>query len=259
MASQLQSAAAAAATALVPRPVHLPQFEGLDLKARYNSDRCGGDFFDAVVTGCRVLFLLTDIAGKRAETFPIIVEVQSLFRAKALELFGTPDANESEGIAWLARDVNRSLIATAQSARFATAFLGCFNLTFGILTYHNAGRLCAVFRDRSKARVLDSGGIPMGLFTHSTYEPVVLAFEPGAKLLLVTKGITESSRGAAAFGVERVQRILDNSDSASVICDNILREAHAFSNHPWSRVYDFLHPGKQQCRDDMTAVALVRC
>ena len=55
----------------VPLPVNLPELNGLDLKARYYAARCSGDFFDAVATGSRVVFLLTDIAGRRAETFPI--------------------------------------------------------------------------------------------------------------------------------------------------------------------------------------------
>jgi len=237
----------------------LPELEGLDLKARYYADRCGGDFFDGVRLGSRVVFLLTDIAGGRAEAHPIAAEMQKVFRAKAQELFESPGANESEGIALLARDVNRALMEAAHGIRFAPAFLGSFNLVVGTLTYHNAG-LVAVFRDAEGARVLGSDGIPMGLFTHSTYEPALLAFEPGARLLIVTKGVTESRRAATTFGVERVQRVLENSstDSALSICENVLREAHDFDNHPWSRIYDFLHPGKQRCKDDLTAVALVR-
>ena len=243
-----------------PRPVSLPHFEGLDLKARYHSDRCGGDFFDAVATGSRVMFILTDIAGQRAEAHAIAVEVQKVFRTRAQELFEARDANESEGIALLTRDVNRSLIEAAHGVHFAPAFLGCFNLTLGLLTYHNAGRLLAVFHDTSSVRVLDDGGIPLGLFTHSTYEPAILAFEPHAKLLLVTKGITERRRGGTTFGIERVTRILENTntDSALRISEAVLKEACNFDKNPWWRLYDFLHPRQRCSRDDLTAVTLVR-
>jgi hypothetical protein len=79
-------------------------------------------------------------------------------------------------------------------------------------------------------------------------------------LLLVTKGVTESRRGSAEFGARRVERLLEhsNGDAASAICDSVLREAYDFGNHPWSRVYDFLHPRKQRSNEDLTAVALVR-
>jgi serine phosphatase RsbU (regulator of sigma subunit) len=220
-----------------PRPANLPQFEGLDLRVGYNSDRCGGDFFDGLAIGSRVVFLLTDIAGRRPEAGAIAVEVQHEFRTRAQVLFEPSSANESEGIAALAHDVNRSLLKAAHGVRFAPTFLGCFNLTLGILTYHNAGRLLAVFDDAEGVRVLEPGGIPLGLFTHNTYEPAVLAFELRAKLLLVTKGITERRRGATRFGSERVIRSLQNSntDSASRICEAVLREANDFGNHPRSR------------------------
>ena len=260
MASRTELGAMPVHAGLTPRPVSLPPLNGFDLKARYQAARCNGDFFDAVMAGSRVIFLLTDIAGSRAEAHPVAANVQVVFRTKAQEMFESPGANESESIALLARDVNRSLIDAARGVRFAPAFLGCFNLTVSVLTYHNAGALNAIFRDAEGVRVLESGGIPLGLFTHNTYEPAVLAFEPGAKLLLVTKGVTESRRGSTTFGVERVRRVLENAntDSALKICEDVLREASEFNDHPWSRLYDFFHPSKRQCRDDMTAVALVR-
>jgi serine phosphatase RsbU (regulator of sigma subunit) len=243
----------------VPCPVDLTKLEGLDLSARYHSDRSGGDFFDALAIGSRLVFLLTDIAGARSEAHAIAAETQVAFRQTSRDLFGAAGANESEAIAALAHEVNRSLIEAAKGVRFAPTFLGCFNLTLGILTYCNAGRVLAVFRDAETAHVLERGGVPLGLFTHVTYEPAVLAFEPGDKLLLVTKGVTESRQGATEFGVNRVERLLErsNGDSAAEICDTVLREAYDFGNHPWARVYDLLHARKRG-QDDLTAVALVR-
>lgn len=255
----MESGSPSKLTRPTPHPANLPPLEGLDLKARYYSDRCYGDFFDGVVIGSRVVFLLTDIAGTRAEAFPIAVEVQKVFRARARELFGASGANESEGIALLARDVNRSLLEAAQGVRFAPAFLGCFNLVLGVLAYHNAGIL-AVFHDTANSHVVDQGGIPLGLFSHSIYEPAFLAFKPGSKLLLVTKGVADRQRGATTFGSERIGRFLESSgfDSASEICETVLREAYAFGHHAWSRVYDLLHPSQRPNGDDLTAVVLVR-
>jgi serine phosphatase RsbU (regulator of sigma subunit) len=242
-----------------PDQVNLPQFESLDVAVRYHSARCGGDFFDGVVLDSRVLFLLTDIAGKRPETHAIAIDVQNAFRTRAQELFKHSDANESEGVALLARDINRSLIEAAGGVRFAPAFLGCYNLTLNILTYHYAGHFFAVFRDAEKTRVLEPCGIPLGLFTHSTYEPTVLVFDRHAKLLLVTKGITEGRQGPAMLDDERIPLLLENltADAAS-ICEAVLRAADGSGNPPSSRVRDFLHPRDQKHCEDLTAVALVR-
>ncbi len=247
-------------TGTTPCPVNLAKLPGLDISARYHSDRRGGDFFDGLAIGFRMVFLLTDIAGPRAEAHAIAVEAQAAFRQRAWDLFRAPGANESDAIATLAHDVNRSLMEAANGVRFAPTFLGCFNVTLGILTYCNAGRVPAMFRDGKSVCVLERGGVPLGLFTHVTYEPAVLAFEPQDKLLLVTKGVTESRRGAAEFGARRIERLLEHSsgDSASEICDNVLRAAYDFGNHPLSRVYDLLHPRRQRSHEDLTAVALVR-
>ncbi len=247
-------------TGSVPSPPALPRLEGADLSARYHSERRGGDFFDGVLIGSRLIFLLTDISGPRSEAHAIAAEMQITFRQRARELFAPPDANESDALAALAHEVNRSLIEAAKGVRFAPTFLGCFSLSLGVLTYCNAGRILALFRDAGSVRVLERGGVPLGLFTHTTYEPVVLALEPRDKLLMVTKGVTESRRGATEFGAERVERLLENSngDSASKICDTVLREAYEFGNHPWWRLYNLLKSPKQHSKEDLTAVALVR-
>src|ERR1700721_3212015 len=81
-------------TGTTPCPVHLTKLPGLDISAPYPSDRCGGDFFDALTIGFRVVFLLTDIAGPRAETHAIAAEAQGAFRGRAWDLFSAPGANE---------------------------------------------------------------------------------------------------------------------------------------------------------------------
>jgi serine phosphatase RsbU (regulator of sigma subunit) len=242
-----------------PRPADLKSLYGLDVSARYYADRSGGDFFDAVIVGSRLIFLLTDIAGPKSEAHGIASEMQISFRQGAGELFAPDGANESEAIATLAHEVNRALIVAANGVRLAPTFLGCFNLTLGIMTYCNAGQVVAVFRDAESVHVLERGGVPLGLFTHVTYEPALLAFQPKDRLLLATKGIIQSHRGATEFGIGRLERILEQSsgDSAAKICDTVLREAYEFGNHPWARIYNFLH-GKHHAHDDLTAVAMVR-
>jgi serine phosphatase RsbU (regulator of sigma subunit) len=239
-----------------PQPIELPHIESLDVQARYRSPRRGGDFFDGVALDSRLIFLLTDIAGKRPETHAIAADVQNVFRTRAQELFKHSDANESEGIALLARDINRSLIDAAGGVRFAPAFLGCYNLTLNILTYHYAGHFFAIFHDAEKTRALEPCGIPLGLFTHSTYEPAVLGFERNAKLLLVTNGITKGRRGRNILDDERIRLLIENSNTdAASLCEAVLEAAE---KHPSSRVSDLFRPRKRRHRDDLTAVALVR-
>jgi serine phosphatase RsbU (regulator of sigma subunit) len=242
------------------RPVEWSQLEGVDLHAQHYAHCHGGDFFDGLSVDHRVLFLLTDIAGPRSEAPGVVLRVQDTFRQRAQELFTGGDVNESDALAALAHAVNLSLVEAAQGVRLAPMFLGCFNRALGILTYCNAGNLLALFRDAHDVRVLQSGGMPLGLFTHITFEAVFLAFQQGDTLLVVTKGVTESGRGDAEFGADRVERLLKNSTaaSASALCEAILQHTHDQANHPWSRILGLLHVGEERRHDDLTALALVR-
>jgi serine phosphatase RsbU (regulator of sigma subunit) len=244
---------------LTPAPAHLPPLDGLDLCARYFAERSGGDFFDATIVGSRLIFLLTDIAGPKTEAHAVASGMQPVFRDTAAHLFAGVAANESEAIASLAHEVNRSLLETAGSVRLAPAFLACFNLDLGIMTYCNAGQMPAVFRDAEGIHVLEQGGVPLGLFTHVTYEPALLAFQPGDILLLATKGVIQRRQGSAEFGVDHLEQIVANAngDSAAQICDTVLQQANAFGEHPLTHLMKLL-PGKKQEHEDLTAVALVR-
>ena len=90
------------------------------------------------------------------------------------------------------------------------------------------------FTMRREHELFQSVGMPLGLFSHNTYEPAVLAFEPGARLLLVTKAVIESPGRGFEFGAERIERLLANleADSASQICETVLEQAYAFGNRP---------------------------
>jgi serine phosphatase RsbU (regulator of sigma subunit) len=239
-----------------PRRADLGKVDGLDLHAQYYANRTGGDFFDAVRAGSRVAFVLSDIAGRRPETDLISAHVQEVFRARAAEWFAAIDANLMEGTEMLAHAINLALVEAAKGVRFAPTIFGCYDVQLGILAYINAGGLTAVLHDSDGARELPNVSMPLGLFTHLTYEASMQAFEPGAKLLVVTKGVTESMRGKVPFGAERVLEVLQSSkdESADGVCRAVLEAAHGFEK----RSREWLPFGKKVLEEDLTALAMVR-
>lgn len=240
-------------------PVVWSQFKGLDLHASHHSPCRDGDFFDALLVGQHALFLLTDIAGLQLQAREVLSQLQNVYRQKAQELFAGSNVNESDALAELAHGFNLALIEAAQGVHLAPTFLGCFNLAHGILSYCNAGNSLALVRSEGNVRVLESSGMSLGLFTHTTFEATILALQKGDAVLVVTKGVTGSRRGGTEFGVQRVTRTLENKTavSASAICEAVLREAHDFANHPWARFLNYFHRSKRCNQDDLTALALV--
>ena len=230
------------------------RIDGVDLHAQFYSERTGGDFFDTVQVGPRLAFLLTDIAGRRPEVDFITAEVQRVFRATSTELFAAADVNLMEAAETLILAINNALIGISKGVRFAPTFVGCYDVQLGVLAYVNAGGQTAVFRDSEGTRALPNVAMPLGLFTHLTYDASIQAFEPEAVLLVVTKGVTESMRGGDAFGADRVIEVLQRSklESASAVCSAGLDAAHQFEKHRWSPFH-----GKP-VREDMTALAILR-
>jgi serine phosphatase RsbU (regulator of sigma subunit) len=241
-----------------PLRTELKQLPGLDLHAQYHSARTGGDFFDAIQVGSRVAFLLTDIAGKKPDAHPIATATQRAFREKLTEFFSAPDANLMDGTALLVQEINRALIGPSHAVHFAPTFVGCYDLQLGVLAYINAGGQTAVLSDSDGTRPLPNVSVPMGLFSHLTYEPSMQAFEPGAKLLVVTKGIVEARRGRDRFGPERVLEVLEaanGNESAAEIGKAALRAVEDFVRPPWYSIYRF---GRRDEDEDQTALAMVR-
>jgi serine phosphatase RsbU (regulator of sigma subunit) len=242
-----------------PLPTALPPIKGLDLHARYHSSRTGGDFYDAVAAGPHIVFLLTDIAGTRDGAHSIAAAMQDTFRHRVPQLFTNELINMMDTIATLAHEVNTAIYNAAGGSRFAPTFIGCYHVPLGILAYTNSGGQPAIFRDSEGTRILGHVTMPLGLFTHLTFEPAIQAFEPGANMLLVTKGILESRRNQEHFGVERASEIVESATVASAfdLCGAVLKQAHDFRKQPWYSTAN-LPFAKPDRVEDLTALALIR-
>ena len=228
----------------------------IDFHAQSRSERTGGDFFDAVRVGPYLAFLLSDIAGRRPELDPIAAEMQRAFRASATGLFTAPSVNLMEAAESLIIAINNALIAVANGVRFAPSMVGCYDAQLGILAYINAGGQTALFHDSEGTRTLPNASVPLGLFTHMTYDAAIQAFEPGATLLVVTKGVTDNLGSNDQSAQEKIIEVLRAStfDSASAVCTAVLETAHRLEKHQW----DWLPFKGKMPPEDMTALALLR-
>ena len=240
-----------------PLRAELGQTDGLDLHAQHYTDRTGGDFFDALRIGTRVALLLSDIAGRRQEADPIARAMQQAFRVKAVEVFSAADANLMEGTEVLVQAVNHALIGGAKGGIcFAPTVVACYDAQIGVLAYINAGGQTAMLRDSDGTRPLPNASLPLGLTTHMTYEASMQAFEPKARLLMVTKGVTLSRRGKEHFGADQVGQVLEGSkeQTAAGLCQAVLEAAHGFRKRGWGPLALAQRPEAE----DMTALAMVR-
>ena len=245
----------------------MPDLESVHLGAQYRGARVGGDFFDFTRAGdSRLLLLLLDIAGKRDEALDIAAAVQDVFRGSA-DLFADEAVNEAVALSQLLLDINRAILSAAGGVRCAPGFVACYNESLGTLCYVNAGHTAALVKDSSGIVKLDPTGLPLGLFSHATHDASMCVLEPGATLLLVSRGLAEVKGAKDEFGIERACQFLHQSAAGDPqqLCRDLIENVRVFVEDGMRRGLLNKVRGNNSVGDedplsnnDITAVALSR-
>lgn len=231
-------------------PVHpeVPDMRGAEIAAAYYDERQGGDLYDFIrVHPKRVLFGLLDIAGRLDQNREIVTAARDTFRSVGLQMLGADDANEAEGMVSLCLELNRTILQKAGRVCASPAFAGCYNEDLGIVCYFNAGHTAGLVRDAAGIAELPASGLPLGLFSHATCDAPMVALQPGAAMVLVSKGVVEGKCAGNEFGLEGVERSLrqTKADNARDLCVAML-----------DGIQEFMCVAPTH--DDVTALALVR-
>jgi serine phosphatase RsbU (regulator of sigma subunit) len=168
-----------------------PVLRHAEIAAAYAGMRMAGDFYEFLRVGpSRLLFVLLDIAGLRADTREILIAVQNTFRTRAPALFAGEDFNETTAMIALCNEMNLTILRGG--VRSCPAFIGCYNEDLGTVCYANAGHTAGLLRDRSGITTLEATGLPLGLFSHATQSAAACHLMPGSALLVVSRGIVET-------------------------------------------------------------------
>ncbi len=193
--------------------------------------RMGGDLHDYVrVSPSRVLFALLDVAGRLDQNRAIVSAAQSTFRNCGRQLLNKDDANEADAMIEVCVQMNRAILKAATRVCPCPAFAGCFNESLGTVCYVSAGHTPALLSDRTGITELGATGLPLGLFSHSAADASIVALEPGASLVLVSRGLVEASRKGKEFGLAQIKEILlaTPTPAAEEINANIIGQVRQF-------------------------------
>lgn len=218
-------------TASGPAHSEVPKLQGAELASVYYDRRIAGDFYDFIRVGPnRVLFGLLDVAGGLRETRAIVSAAQHTFRTVGTELFGRRDANTADSMMELCMQLNQTVLEAADGVCSCPAFAGCYDESLGIVCYCNAGHTPGLLRDHAGVSELRATGLPLGLFSHIITDAPMAALEPGAVLLLASRGIVEAKWKAEEFGLQRLKDVLQHSKSASAkeVCVSVLDQVKRF-------------------------------
>ncbi len=231
-----------------PSRAEFPALLGADIAGMCHGKRVGGDLYHFLrANRCRVIFGLLDVAGIHEENHGIVEAARQTFQQLGRERFEQEDINEADTMMEFCLELNLSIRRAAAGVRSCAAFLGCYNEELGTICYSNAGHTPGLLRDPSGITELPATGLPLGLFSASTYEAPTAALQHGASLLLVSRGVVEAAFKKEEFGLDRVKQHFQTAppDNARDIATVIL-----------GGVQQFVRSSPEQ--NDITALALVR-
>lgn len=184
-----------------------------------NALEAGGDFFDVIEVEHGVLVVIADVMGKGVPAALLAVVLRTAVRAH-VALAANPAELLNCVSVQIAPDLERlGMFITAQVVFLAR------NAPQAV--YANAGHCPMVVLDPpgGTARVLDEGGLPLGVSATEHYAPSAVPLAPGERLLLVTDGILEApDEKGIELGLEGLTQLAQGlrGRELSRICGDLL-------------------------------------
>ena len=187
-------------------PQRPPTIGGLDIFARaIPALHVGGDFYDFVLAqDGSLVFSLGDVTGKGIPAAIIMAMTRTALRTKATFL------PRPEPLAIIAR-ANQDLYDDFTLVEmFATVIVGQILPREQRLRIANAGHAPVILqRAGEEPRLIEAGGIPLGVLPDPVCELQSEPFAPGDLLVVASDGITEAqARNGDMFGLERLLALI---------------------------------------------------
>ena len=254
-------AAAAPEKLKQPRTTQFPEMHCGEVAALYRAARVGGDYYDFVISGEKLVFILMDVAGQRDHALSIAAAVQEVLHKRAPGLLH--DRADEQAVTGLALELNRVVLDSAHGVCSAPAFVGCYDQEIHTVTYVNAGHTPGLLKDAKGVLALEPNGLPFGLFSHATHDAQYCTLSPGAILLLSSRGLVETRSNNIEFGMNRLREALTTAqgEHAISVCREVIEAVERYEKGPQSASSKIAAavPGLRPPEpNDVTTVALLR-
>ena len=221
-------------------PKELPQLDGWNIEAYYQSARAvGGDFYDFIpLPGGRIGLVIGDVTDKGVPAALVMATTRSTLRSIAAQ---HDDPGKVLAMA------NDSLVPEIPPAMFVTCLYGILSPETGDLVFANAGHNLPYVRSATGVRELRARGMPLGLMPGMPYEVNSAKLELGETLLLTSDGIVEAhDADGEMFGFERLMDLVGRQDQENDLISQVLAELRQFRS------------AELEQEDDVTMVAVRR-
>jgi sigma-B regulation protein RsbU (phosphoserine phosphatase) len=231
-------------------PRSLPNLPGIEIEAICRPARVvSGDYYDFIrISPTRLAIALADISGKGISAALLMANVQAALRSDVLRYRDGHGGARREDIdtAEIVAHLNLHLFRNTSSERYATFFFGVYDSETRQLHYTNAGHLPPIYLCGSNVRLLETGGMVVGLFNDVPFQQGAVEIAHGGMLVAYSDGLIEPENVyGEEFGAERLTGVAQrNRDSSS----HVIAEAMMHAAEEWS--------GTPEQADDMTVIVI---
>jgi serine phosphatase RsbU (regulator of sigma subunit) len=208
-------------------PERLPQFDGLQVGARYvpaaSGIDIGGDWYDVVAAGDgQVLVMIGDVSGHGLRAATTMASLRHAALAYAAQ-----DPSPSSVLAQLSDFVNGGA-----HDYFATMLCALIDVGAHRLTVASAGHLPPLVLDGAGGQFVDFDvNVPIGVARKSPYLETAVSVRPNTTLIAFTDGLVERRGEVLDVGLARLREAATNTalaleDLLSELAQGLASEGH---------------------------------
>ncbi len=207
-------------------PSSIPEIEGYEIVGmNHSSKQVGGDYYDVIrIDENHVALAIGDVSGKGVPASLLMANLQAALR---VIIASQPDLADVVG------QLNNLIYSNTGMDKFITFFLGVLDTSGHTLTYVNAGHnIPFLISDDGTIRMLDKGGLILGIMPDYQYQTETILLKKGDLLLCYTDGVNEAVNEAdEEFGEPALRELLLNHRHKPIgqILDIIWKAIQQFS------------------------------
>jgi len=206
-------------------PPACPSLPNAELAARYNpAHAIGGDIYDFPdYRPPRTCITVGDVSGKGAPAALYGALVSGIIRSLA---------HQEPSPAQMLSGVNRALNQRRLDANYVVLCCALWDDEKKTMRVANSGLPRPIHCRDGHAHMLESAGLPLGMFEDAAYDETTIHAHPGDVFVFLSDGIIDSSNARnEQFGRSRVEHVVVKSASgtAQEIVDAVFDAANKFS------------------------------
>ena len=161
-----------------------------------------GDYVDIMEHDGEIYFILGDVSGKGMAASILMSNLHAMFHALVPLKLDLCD---------LMSRANRLFAESTLANQYATLIAGKINAN-GEVEMCNAGHLPPIIVGGEKSVELQESGLPLGMFSDSSFVSSGVKLAAGETLLLFTDGVTEANDlSGGEFGTDRLRASINGS------------------------------------------------